>query len=194
MNHKTRPARFGLLAAGLLALGVLAIAAGKSEPAKAAAGDYKIGVVNIKEVFDAYEKQEDEYAELERERDERQKVIDQISTKIEASQKRHTELKAAPSPSADEILALEEEIASDFGRYQAEFKRLQDEIDRREKKLLESLFNEIHEAVGEVGVQSNYHLILEGGRTGRSGVLYSSTTLNMTRQIIDSLNASYKKS
>lgn len=193
MNYKTRPARFGLLAAGLLALGVLAIAAGKSEPAKAAAGDYKIGVVNIKEVFDSYEKQKDEYAKLERERDERQKVIDQISTKIEASQKRHTELKAAPSPSADEILALEEEIASDFGRYQAEFKRLQDEIDRREKKLLESLFNEIHEAVGEVGVRSNYHLILEGGQTGRSGVLYSSTTLNMTRQIIDSLNASYKK-
>lgn len=194
MNHKTRPAHFGLLAAGLLALGVLVIAAGNNEPAKAAAGDYKIGVVNIKEVFDAYEKQKDEYAELERERDERQKVIDQISTKIEASQKRHTELKAAPSSSADEILALEEEIASDFGRYQAEFKRLQDEIDRREKKLLESLFNEIHEAIGEVGVQSNYHLILEGGRTGRSGVLYSSTTLNMTRQIIDSLNASYKKS
>ena len=192
MNHKTRPAHFGLLAAGLLALGVLAIAAGNFEPAKAEAGDYKIGVVNIKEVFDAYEKQKDEYAELERERDERQKVIDQISVKIEAAQKRHTAQKATLSPEA--LAALEEEIQSDFGRYQAEFKRLQDEIDRREKKLLESLFNEIHEAIGEVGVRSNYHLILEGGRTGRSGVLYSSTTLNMTRQIIDALNASYKKS
>jgi len=190
--HKSKPARFALLAAGMLALGILAITAGNNKSAKAQAGDYKIGIVNIKEVFDAYEKQKDEYAELEQERDERQKVIDQISSKIEAAQKRHTEQKSTlPS---QELLALEEEIESDFGRYQAEFKRLQDEIDRREKKLLESLFKEIHEAVGEVGAQANYHLILEGGQTGRSGVLYSSTTLNMTRQIIDALNASYNKS
>ena len=92
-----------------------------------------------------------------------------------------------------ERLELEELVETDYGKYKSEFKRLQDGIDRREKRLLESLFQEIHKAVAEVGSKGNYHLILEGGQSGRSGVLYSSSTLNMTQQVIEHINRSYRR-
>ena len=161
-----------------------------SSPASAQGG-YKIGIVNVKEVFDNYDKQKDGYTELENERNQRQKFIDGISAEVEVLQKRHTEEK--DSLSQEDLDNLEDRIESRFGVYKAEYKRLQDEIDRKEKKLLESLFKEIQKAVGEVGAKGNYHLVLEGGQTGRSGVLYFSPTLNMTQQVIDYLNEQHKK-
>lgn len=154
-------------------------------------GQYRIGIVNIKEVFDSYDRQKAEYEDLQRERDDMQVDIDQLSERITQNKKRYETER--DNMSVSERLELEELVESDYGRYKSEFKRLQEGIDRREKRLLESLFKDIHKAVAEVGAKGNYHLILEGGQSGRSGVLYSSTTLNMTQQVIEHVNRSYRR-
>lgn len=153
-------------------------------------GAYKIGVVDIKAVFDAYEKQKDEYAALEEERASRQAEIDKLSDKITKAKEQYDKRKDSMSDAERE--ALEEQIESDYAKYQADFQRLQGEIDRKEKKLLEDLFEDIRAAVQEVGAQGNYHLILEGGESGRTNVLYSSTTLNITGRVIEHVNSKYE--
>ena len=176
----------------LLPAVLLALATTTSAWGQTGANEYRIGVVDLKAVFDAYTRQEDEYAALETEKNTRQVVIDKLSDKIEKAKTDYDKRKDTMSD--EERDALEEEIRIDFEKYQADFERLQREIDRKEKKLLEDLFQDIRASVQEVGAQGNYHLILEGGESGRSGVLYSSTTLNVTGRVIDHLNMKYKKS
>ncbi|MCH7908762.1 MAG: OmpH family outer membrane protein [Candidatus Hydrogenedentes bacterium] len=159
---------------------------------KPSPGQYKIGVVNVKRVFDAYEKQKDEYALLQKTRDQKQKKIDELSATIEKNKERYETERDSMTP--ETISDLEDRIESDYSLYKAEFRRLQEDIDRREKKLLESIFKEIHLSIQEVGTQGNYHLVLEGGESGRSGLLFFSTTLNMTQQVIDYLNENYRRS
>lgn len=153
---------------------------------------YKIGVVNVKDVFDKYERQMHEYELLQTEKDKKQAKIDILSEKITKQKDRYDAEKDTLSD--EEIEKLEEEIESDYSRYKSEFKRLQEDIDRREKKLLEAVFEDIHTALQEVGLRDNYHLILEGGKSGRAAVLYYSTTMNMTQKVIDHLNEKYSDS
>ena len=86
-------------------------------------------------------------------------------------------------------------LTSWITRYKAEFKRAQEDIDRQEKKLLRDLLEDIHLAIQEIGLKNDYHLIFESGANNASnlagrtgGLLYSSTTLNMTQRVIDHLN------
>jgi len=169
---------------------VLILAIGMTSPLQATAqstSQHKIGVVNLKEVFDNYDQQKESYKNLKVERDKAQKPIDELSAKITADKQRY-ESEATTMP-VEERRKLKEKIESDFSLYQAEFQRLQKDIDRKEKNMLEGLFDNIQKAIEEVGAQENYHLIFEGGKNTRNGLLYYSTTLNMTQKVIDHLNA-----
>lgn len=160
------------------------------------ANQYKIGVVDLKQVFDNYKKQIDEYARLRTERDTMQKPIDDLSKSITTDKEKYD--KEKDKMDADAKRALEEKIEAAVTRYKAEFERAQQDIDRKEKKLMRDIFEEIYMAIQEVGAQGNYHLIFESGDSGSvmpgrpGGLLYSSTTLNMTQKVIDHLNGKYK--
>lgn len=177
-------------AAALCVVAAFAASADVAAPSPAS-GQYKIGVVNVKQVFDSYQKQKDEYEALQKTRDEKQVQIDELSEKIQKAKDRYEAEKDKMNET--ERRQLEESIESDYSLYKAEFKRLQEDIDRREKKLLESLFREIHDSIQEIGAKHNYHLVLEGGETGRSGLLYFSTPLDLTQQVIDYINDKYKR-
>lgn len=183
---------FSLFASWLVACVLAPAAAGQTDAEGSSSGEYKIGVVNLKDAFDAYEKQKGQYKKLQEERDTRQVEIDALSDRITKAKERYEAEK--DTMSAEDREVLEESIESDFGRYKAEFKRLQEEIDRKEKRLLEDVFKDIHRAIAEVGAQGNYHLVFEGGESGRSGLLYYGTPLNMTQQVVDYLNAEYDRS
>jgi Skp family chaperone for outer membrane proteins len=158
--------------------------------------NYKIGVVDLKQVFDAYKKQIDEYAKLRTERDTMQKPIDDLSKTITADKDKYDKEKDKMTPDAKRV--LEEKIEAAVTRYKAEFERAQQDIDRKEKKLMRDIFEEIYMGIQEVGAQGDYHLIFESGDSGSvmpgrpGGLLYSSTTLNMTQKVIDHLNGKYK--
>ena len=155
--------------------------------------EFKIGVVNTKEVFDNYERQKKDYEKLRKARDEAQKPIDELSEQITRDKERYDA--EADTMEEEERRTLEEKIQAAVTRYKAEFDRAQEDIDRQEKKLLRDVLEDIHLAIQEVGVKYNYHLIFESGQGNASslaartgGLLYSSTTLNMTQRVIDHLN------
>lgn len=184
MNHITSRS-IALLTALALASG-MAFAA----PADAQADStYKIGVVNVKQVFDTYERQKKEYSLLQSERDGKQAEIDKLSAQITAAKERYDRDREKMSDAERE--QLEEQIESDYSKYKADFKRLQEDIDRQEKRLLEVVFEDIHVAIQELGARSDFHLILESGQPGRTSVLYHSTTMDITQQVTDHLNKKY---
>lgn len=147
---------------------------------------FKIGVVNMREVFQAYDRQKSEYAKLKEAQEAAQANIDKISDEIEAAKKDYDANKSTMTP--DEREQRELSISSKLSEYQAEFKKLQDDIDLKERKLLKDLFQEINTAVQEVGQAENYHLILEAGSDGGNAVLYYATPLNLTSKVIEHLN------
>ncbi len=163
---------------------------------EAPATQFKIGVVDLKQVFDAYQKQKDQYADLRTKRDSMQKPIDELSAQITADKKTYDEGKDKMEAEARRM--LEEKIESNVTKYKAEYDRAQQDIDRQEKKLMRDLFEEIYLAIQEVGAQGNYHLVFESGDNasvmpGRpGGLLYHSTTLNMTQKVTEHLNGKYK--
>lgn len=163
----------------LIALLCLPITAGAQE------GQYKIGVVDVKEVFDEYEKQVEEYKVLEAETARLQKPITELSEKISKNQERLKD--ESLNLSDEERRAIEGDIELDYSRYRSAVQQNQEEIDLIERKVVNVLIVDIQNAVEEVGAQENYHIIFDGS-TRHEGLLYFSTTLNMTRKVIDHLN------
>lgn len=159
--------------------------------------EYRIGVVNIQDVFDAYKRQEDEYETLRKRKDELQQPLDKLSEDLNAAKAKYDEGKETMTQA--ELISLQDEIQSMLSEYELQFKRAQEEIDRAENRLIRDVFQDINKAVQEVGAKYNYHLVFEGrsdaaaapGRTG--GLLYFSTTLNMTQRVIEHLNSNYEK-
>ena len=166
---------------------VAAISLALAPGANAQSDSYKVGVVNVKEVFDNFEGQKTAYKNLETERNSAQKPLDDMESKIKKLQDRYQAEASTLDP--DDRRDLETTIESELGRYKAEFQRLQDDIDRKEKRMLEQLFEQIYESIQEVGLQGDYHMIFEGGDPGRTDLLYFSSTINMTQRVIDHLNA-----
>jgi Skp family chaperone for outer membrane proteins len=148
---------------------------------------YKIGVVDLKKVFDGYEKQAKLYEDLKVERDTLQKPIDALSKSIEVDREKY-EKEGKDMPEADRI-ALKEKIETNFSEYQLKLKQSQEKIDRKEKSIFEEIIMEIQKSVEEVGAKENYHLIFDGAKGRNNSLLYSSTTLNMTQKVIDHLNS-----
>lgn len=171
---------------GVAAALVLSVSPAWGADEEAPQGQYKIGVVNLKEVFDGYELQKSEYAKLKTDRDQRQTELDAIENKVNSLKSKYDAEKDKMSET--QRTELEETINAERLRWQSEFKRMQSEIDLKEKNLLTRLMDNIHTAVQELGTKENYHLILEAGEAGRSGVLYSSSTLNITPKVIVYLN------
>ena len=148
---------------------------------------YKIGIVDRKEVFDAYERTEIEYDKLEKEVEERQKVVDELSEKIEQQKSEYEKRK--DTMTLEEREEFEAKVESDYRHYRSELERLQGDIDSMEMRVVKKLFDEIDQAIAEVGSEGNYHLVLDGGGEARGGVVYFSPTLDMTQKVIDHLNS-----
>lgn len=151
------------------------------------ASQFKIGVVDLKIVFDNYGEQKKRYEELSTERDKLQKPITELSDQITKDKERYEE--ESPGMSEADRKTMQDRIQSDFSRYKAEVQQSQEEIDRREKRIFEDLIVNIQKAVEEVGSIENYHLVFDGSKNRNNNLLYYSTTLNMTQKVIDHLNA-----
>ena len=160
-----------------------------TNPQNAQAQDtqFKIGVVDLKEVFDNYDKQKKLYNKLKAERDKLQEPIDKLSTKIETDKARYKD-ESKTMPEAERI-ALKERIEADFSEYQLKIKQSQEKIDRREKAIFTEIIAEIQKSVEVVGAKENYHLIFDGGKSRTNSLLYYSTHLNMTQKVIEYLNS-----
>jgi len=149
-------------------------------------GTYKIGVVDRKKVFDSYEKKKEELAALETQMKEKQAALDSLEQKIEKAQK---DLEAKKDNlSEEEREQLERQIQSEVLRYQTEYNRLQRELDAETARVFRKLKKDINEVVHQIGVEQNYHLILDGDPDSSGGVLYFATVIDMTSEVLARLN------
>lgn len=176
----------------LVALSGAALAAEGQKPAQAQAapakadGQYKIGVVNRKEVFDSYNKQKQGLAALEEQKNKLQVDIDALSKSIEAKKDKYE--KEKDKMSEDDRTKLKDEITREYGEYQAQFKLKQQDIDRQSQRFVREIMQDIDNAVTQIGNQQNYHLILEADPNSATSVIYFSTGLDVTSQVITLLN------
>ena len=173
----------------LVAASTVAFAQNGNPQAPAQPSQYKIGVVDLKEVFDGYNKQKAMYQQLEAEKTQLQGEIDKLSAQITDAKERYDAQKDSMTEEAR--AQLEEQIEADFTDYQTKYKAHQSTISRKEERLLEELMKDIRQGVEEVGAEGNYHLVIEGGGPP-SSLLYHSSTLNMTQRVIDHLNNKYE--
>ena len=148
---------------------------------------YKIGVVDMKGAFDQYERQKQEYDRLRSERDAKQQNIDSLAQRLES--RRSTFMERRDRMTTEEREAAETEINSLVREYEAEFRKLQGDIDSMEQRIVERIFRDIHAAISEVALRDDYHMVLEATEGSRTGVLFSSPTLDITQKIVEHLNA-----
>jgi len=156
-------------------------------PAKteASSGQYKIGIVDQKEVLAKYKKVKEQYDKLQAEVTAKQDKIDAVSEQIQKAKDDYEANKAKMS--LDEQRTKEGAIQSQFLDYQAELRKQQSEIDTKERILMEGVVTEIKAVVDEIGGAEGYHLILASKDT-----LYYTPTIDITQKVIDKLNSKAK--
>lgn len=147
---------------------------------------YKIGIVDRKEVFDNYERKKEAFKSIEADVAQVQADIDEATQRILAKKESFDAQK--DSMSQEELLQMEREIRRDVEEQQLKLKRHQEEIDTRQALLIKELKDEINATIAEVGVEKNYHIIFEGDKRSKTSVIYYSSRMDITSEIITRLN------
>jgi len=172
--------------AAALALAMLSLPVSAQD----APGGYKIGVVDMQKVMAEYDKREAKYKELEVKVKELQAPIDALSAKI--TQMKADYDKRAAEANADRVALaqLEGQVRAEHATYEAKLRESQVQIDELERAVLTSVLDDIKAALKEIGEQQNYHLILNGREGSGSAVVYHSTSIDLTSQLLAKLNGS----
>ena len=171
--------------------------------ANAEADDFKIGVVDIGGVFEKYQKRIDMDQKLkEREKEFQDEINKKRKELIDLDEE--TQLLDLGSESRGKNESLLERKTAELEGY-AKFAERQ--LLKKYKGFFENIYQEVVLKVEEIGKQNNFDLIikkeepeLKSGeisdlqfKIGIRTVLYHSESVNITLDIIDSLNASYSK-
>lgn len=147
---------------------------------------YKIGIVDLQRVMDNYEKRAVEVEKLEKEAEQRNKDFEEVQTDFEKELEQFAKMK--DEMDEDERSEREADLDMRALKIQTEVRQAQGLLESKRRRMKRSLLKDIVKAVEEIGADGNYHLILEADPESRTGVLYHSTTLNMTQKVIDRLN------
>ncbi len=157
-------------------------------PAPSASGSgvqYRIGVVNRKQVLDKYNKVKDEYKKLQAKVDGEQGDIDKLSKKIEGMKTDYDAQKGTMTP--EQRATKEADVQKEYGEYKSLLDKKQREIDADEQLLMRTVLSEIDQVVSKIATDQGFHLVLEG--SGRSGVIFYSPTIDITQRVVDALNS-----
>ncbi len=171
--------------------------------ANAEAEDFKIGVVDIGGVFEKYQKRVDMDQKLkEREKEFQDEINKKRKELIDLDEE--TQLLDLGSESRGKNESLLERKTAELEGY-AKFAERQ--LLKKYKDFFENIYQEVVLKVEEIGKQNNFDLIikkeepeLKSGqisdlqfKIGIRTVLYHSESVNITLDVIDSLNAPYSK-
>lgn len=166
----------------------LALPAAKAYAQDAAGGAYKIGVVDFRQVLRDYKKRQDAYAKLEGEMKALQSRLDAAANEVEKMKKDYES--SAKTLSDDARRDLEETIETKAADFKSQMQKDQRAIDRKEQEILQEIIGDIRGVIQEVGLSENYHLIFDANSPNppRGGVVFFSTTIDITPKILDRLN------
>ncbi len=154
------------------------------QAAQVFAKDIKLGYVNMSKAFSEYDKTKESHAglqkKLEAKKNERQKMVDEVSKlKDEMELLNEKAKKDKESVLAGKLTKLQEFDAAVYN-----------EIGQERDKLAMEIGKEIEGIVKNYGKQNGYTMILNENNLSMT---YGDETLDVTQDIIDILNKSYKK-
>jgi Skp family chaperone for outer membrane proteins len=149
--------------------------------------NWRIAVVDRKEVFDNYAKQKDETAKLKAEVEKMQADLDKMSDKIQAAKDAYeADKEGMTEEQRDEA---KKKIQQDFAEYQAQLKSMQAKVDSENALLIKNLKKDIDTAIAKYGEEKDYHLILEADPRSPTSVLYYKAAIDVTGDVVQRLNS-----
>ncbi len=187
----------------VLLCSIVSIVTFKSMPQDVIAGELKIGVVDINEVFDKYDKRvdldqqlKDTEAEFKKEIESKKKTIIDLNEE--------TQLLDLGSESRDKNIVILEKKNVELEGY-AKFAEKQ--LMKKYKDAFEKIYEEIIKEVDSFGKDRNYSVIIKKEKPnlqsnelsdlqfkiGIRTVLYNSSTIDITSNITERINARYQK-
>ncbi len=175
----------------------------KAIPQEVIAGEMKIGVVVIDDIFDNYERRKDLDQQLK-------DIETEFKNEIESKKKEmidlneETQLLDLGSEKRNENMEILERKNVELEGYA---KLAEKQLTKRYKEAFEKIYDEITKEVNAFGKDNNYSFIIKKEKPdlqsnqisdlqfkiGIRSVLYSSDRINVTTNIIDRLNARYIK-
>jgi outer membrane protein len=146
----------------------------------------KIRVIDRKMVFDNYQKQKDELEKLKAEVKKLQAPLKTMADEIEAAKEAYEEKRDTMTEELRDTTKLR--IQSDFAEYKAKFQASQSDVDGMHTLLIKQMKQDIDKAIAEIAEAEKYDLVLEADPKSPTGVLFSSSAIDVTSRIIAHLN------
>lgn len=194
--------RFALIVSAVLICAAVAVPVNAQEAVAAAAG-LKIGIVDLNDISEKYEKHNDEVEKLKVKRDKIQAELERMQETLKGLETR-LQLFDADSEEYENInLEMEEIKLKLLVKKNTEEKK----IERRQIELVRSLYNDIQSSVKAFARENGYDLILvKMGEELMSKkiqeifieirmkpVIYANDDLFVTDKLIDFMNARYRR-
>lgn len=174
----------GIVCAGIAAAAGLQRVSAQNDTSGQTPG--RIGVVNRKAVFDAYDARKAEWDALEAEKNKLQADIDALRESVNAGRKKLREEGAKMTE--EQRQQLTDKVEADARAYDDRWRRAQGEIDGKSDKFFGKILGNIDAGVKEVGGTQNYKIVLEADPKAGSPVLYFDPSLDLTEKVTAHLN------
>lgn len=141
----------------------------------------KIGYVDIKKVFDNYEKAKKIEQDFRKEVMDEQKNIDKMQEDIRKMQEDYEKKKSMMKP--EEQAKKESEIKSKIQEFSQKWNEVSKKLDEKGKGLESQIIDEIKKAIGDYAKKNGYSIVIDS-----RFILYGENTLDLTDEIIKTLN------
>lgn len=176
--------RFLPVWSSLLALGLLVL------PATALAKGPKFGVVDVRTAMKKTKHWKDAYAKLEREKNQRQGLIEVEKTKLKEKRDALEAKKAVSDPKA---LAQEEEaLAMEAQKFMRQFQMNQQMLSVMEQQLADQMLQRMEAVVKTISRQMELDFVFEAGFDGKPNVLYAAKGVDITNKVAKAYEKAYK--
>jgi outer membrane protein len=154
----------------------------------ARAAEAKLGIVNIQEILDTVDEGKKAKSQLEKAVTDRKKSLDDQQKEYKRLEDSYEKQKLVLSPSALE--EKRKELETKRGDLQRAAMTAQTDMQKKEMELTGELIKKIRQVVEKIGRDGSYSLILE---KNEGGVVYNKEAFDLTKQVIDEYNKTFKK-
>ncbi len=144
----------------------------------------KIGYVDIKKVFENYEKAKKVQESFMKEVDAEQKNMDKMRVEIENMQKDYEKKKDIMKP--EERTKKENELKLKIQEFSKKWTEVKQKLDEKGNQLEEQLFNEVKAVISDYAKKNGYSIVINSFDPRL--ILYGDASADLTEEIIKILN------
>ncbi len=147
----------------------------------------KMGYINVEDLMKEYQATKDMETRLKAKQEKLAKQLDSLGGIFDA--KLNAYKKVAPKMSARNRNKKEQELLQEQQILQQRQQKATQELQKDNQESSKKLTDDIEKFVAGYAKQNGYNIIL--GTSGSGTVMYGDDTLNVTKEVIEKLNADY---